>query len=199
MDQGFGSSFDRHVIAGYKFLMRYYDDGDQIYVFGFSRGAFTARFLARMMAKIGILSKGNEEMISFAYTAYQKFEMGFPCGDQEARNAWYADQDAWFTEFQQTFCRQKTEVYFLGLFDTVRSVGTFDNPFASPTTIPPMKPYAVHVRHAVSLDERRCKFKPSLMLSDGYSTDESKVDGMNQTLKEVWFSGNRKCLSFPRG
>ena len=42
--------------------MRYYKPGDRIYIFGFSRGAFTARFLARMIAEVGLLSKGNEEM-----------------------------------------------------------------------------------------------------------------------------------------
>ena len=42
--------------------MRYYKPGDRIYIFGFSRGAFTARFLARMITEIGLMSKGNEEM-----------------------------------------------------------------------------------------------------------------------------------------
>lgn len=42
--------------------MRYYKPGDRIYILGFSRGAFTARFLARMITEIGLMSKGNEEM-----------------------------------------------------------------------------------------------------------------------------------------
>jgi uncharacterized protein (DUF2235 family) len=46
--------------------MRYYKPGDLIYIFGFSRGAFTARFLAQMITEIGLLSKGNEEMVSIA-------------------------------------------------------------------------------------------------------------------------------------
>ena len=45
-------------------------------MFGFSRGAFTARFLARMIHAVGILSMGNEEMLSFAYELYQKYEQG---------------------------------------------------------------------------------------------------------------------------
>jgi len=48
-DQAVGTSFGEHVMAGYKFLMRYYASGDHIYFFGFSRGAYTARFLAQML------------------------------------------------------------------------------------------------------------------------------------------------------
>lgn len=76
LDQGFATTFDAHVIAGYRFVMRYYDSGDKIYMFGFSRGAFTARFLARMINTVGLLSKGNEEMVPFAYQLYQRYEMG---------------------------------------------------------------------------------------------------------------------------
>ena len=76
IDAGFGTTFDAHVIAGYRFIMRYYDRGDKIYMFGFSRGAYTARFLARMINTVGLLSKGNEEMVPFAYQLYQRYEQG---------------------------------------------------------------------------------------------------------------------------
>lgn len=46
--------------------------GDKIYMFGFSRGAFTAKFLARMVNTVGLLCKGNEEMVPFAYRLYQR-------------------------------------------------------------------------------------------------------------------------------
>ncbi|POR35033.1 Uncharacterized protein TPAR_04774 [Tolypocladium paradoxum] len=90
-DQAFGTTFDAHVIAGYRFLMRYYDShgrtilaymypqnvkGDKIYMFGFSRGAFTAKFLARMIYTVGLLCKGNEEMVPFAYRLYQRYLAG---------------------------------------------------------------------------------------------------------------------------
>lgn len=64
-DQAIGTSFGEHVMAGYKFLLRYYNDGDAIYFFGFSRGAYTARFLAQMLDYVGLLSAGNEEMLRF--------------------------------------------------------------------------------------------------------------------------------------
>ncbi|PKS08133.1 hypothetical protein jhhlp_005408 [Lomentospora prolificans] len=76
IDQGIGTTFDAHVMAGYRFLMRYYDSGDKIYMFGFSRGAFTAKFLARMIHTVGLLCKGNEEMVPFAYRLYQRYLAG---------------------------------------------------------------------------------------------------------------------------
>ncbi|KAI1391181.1 uncharacterized protein F4822DRAFT_176966 [Hypoxylon trugodes] len=76
IDQGIGTTFDAHVMAGYRFLMRYYDPGDKIYMFGFSRGAFTAKFLARMINTVGLLCKGNEEMVLFAYRLYQRYLAG---------------------------------------------------------------------------------------------------------------------------
>lgn len=50
--------------------------GDKIYMFGFSRGAFTAKFLARMIHTVGLLCKGNEEMVPFAYRLYQRYLAG---------------------------------------------------------------------------------------------------------------------------
>ncbi|KAF6823767.1 sporulation associated protein [Colletotrichum plurivorum] len=76
IDQGIGMTFDAHVLAGYRFLMRYYNSGDKIYIFGFSRGAFTAKFLARMIHTVGLLCKGNEEMVPFAYKLYQRYLAG---------------------------------------------------------------------------------------------------------------------------
>ncbi|KAI9368585.1 hypothetical protein BJX61DRAFT_546405 [Aspergillus egyptiacus] len=76
LDQAFGTTFDHHVMAGYRFLMRYYEPGDKIYMFGFSRGAFTAKFLARMIHTVGLLCRGNEEMVPFAFRLYQRYLAG---------------------------------------------------------------------------------------------------------------------------
>ncbi|MCJ1355375.1 MAG: hypothetical protein MMC33_005366 [Icmadophila ericetorum] len=73
LDQAFANSFDSDVIAGYKFLMSYYFEGDHIYIIGFSRGAFTARYLARMLLTIGLLAMGNEEMVPSAYKMYRDY------------------------------------------------------------------------------------------------------------------------------
>lgn len=68
------TSFDQHVVGGYKFLMRYYSPGDDIYMFGFSRGAYTARFLAEMLDHVGLVSQGNEEMVFFAWKTFSNWQ-----------------------------------------------------------------------------------------------------------------------------
>ena len=191
IDEGIATTFDSHVIAGYRFLMRYYGRGDPIYIFGFSRGAFTARFLARMVSQVGLLSMGNEEMVPFAYRTYQNYELGLPT-DQEAE-----ERKAYIDSFKSTFCRHEhsegeehsedeagIKVHFLGLFDTVNSVGTLEVPFK--TKVPPPKVHgtAEHVRHAVAIDERRVKFKAALL-----QQDLDKMESV-EDIKEVWFPGN---------
>lgn len=78
-----------HVTDAYRFLMRYYQDGDHIYIFGFSRGAYTARALAGMLHKVGLLTQGNDELIEFAWDKFknednkelaQKFKDMFAAG-----------------------------------------------------------------------------------------------------------------------
>lgn len=174
LDQAIGTSFVHHVIAGYKFIMRYYNDGDKIYIFGFSRGAYTARFLAEMISEIGLLSRGNEEMVKFAWSTFSDYQRSKK-GDTAFRN--------FMDKFSRTFCREKAKVHFLGLFDCVNSVGQFEIPFfykSSPYI--PDSP-AVHIRHAVSIHERRLKFKPALFILDPSRKPTDDI-------KEVWFAGN---------
>ena len=164
-------------MEGYRFIMRYYDDGDKIYILGFSRGAFTARFLSRMISTIGVLSKGNEEMVRFAYKAYQDYETGRGKFKNAAAHLTYMDK------FKNTFCRKNAKIYFLGLFDTVNSVGTFDT--SRGRYLPTVLSTADHIRHAVSIDERRLKFKPALLAQD-LKADQDQVED----IQEVFFMGN---------
>ena len=213
IDQGLATTFDAHVIAGYRFLMRYYGDGDRIYIFGFSRGAYTARFLARMISKVGILSMGNEELVPFAYKIYQDYELG----------AYEGKKAPYIPNFKATFCREEEghkgegsgiKVHFLGLFDTVNSVGTLDVPMTKTMKMKRVEGTAEHVRHAVAIDERRVKFKAALLQQDSDDKPDSKdpntakrsedsvpllaknsvqsdeTDSSKEDIKEVWFAGN---------
>ena len=149
----------------------------------FGTGAFTARFLARMIATIGLLSMGNEEMVPFAYKIYQDSQTGL--------SGKAADQQiALMESFQTTFCRQNVKVHFLGLFDTVNSVGVFDNPFAKTQVVTEIKGTAEYVRHAVSLDERRSKFKAALLIQEKDLQINGKKNDEGEDIKEVWFPGN---------
>ena len=188
-DAALATSFDSHVVAGYKFIMRYYKPGDRIYIFGFSRGAFTARFLSRMISHVGLLSMGNEEMVPFAYKLYEEYEKS---RDVQARK--HTEHKKRMQSFMKHFCRTEPKatretdesgikVHFLGLFDCVNSVGNLDVPFSKKTPpLPAVKGTACHVRHAVAIDERRVKFKAAL-----FSQEQTDVQ---KSIKEVWFPGN---------
>ncbi|KKA28048.1 hypothetical protein TD95_001558 [Thielaviopsis punctulata] len=162
-DSAIGSSFDQHVVGGYRFLMRYYNHGDEIYIFGFSRGAYIARFLAEMLDMVGLLSHGNEEMIYFAWKTFSQWQCrSAENGPREdARKHHMYD---FMKAFRETFSRPVRRIRFLGLFDTVNSVPRFEAAWMRRTKSPyTARSRAKVIRHAVSIDERRAKFRQDLM------------------------------------
>lgn len=68
--QGIALNLPEHIKAGYRYLVDHYQGGDRIYLFGFSRGAYTARALAGMLQQCGLVLPGNEESIALAYKIY---------------------------------------------------------------------------------------------------------------------------------
>lgn len=84
-DSAIGSSFADHVMGAYQYLMKYYSCEDDLYFFGFSRGAYTARFLAEMLHHIGLLGAGNEELVRFAWKTYAKWAARKNDGTEKAQ------------------------------------------------------------------------------------------------------------------
>ncbi|EUC45738.1 hypothetical protein COCMIDRAFT_5070 [Bipolaris oryzae ATCC 44560] len=166
-DSAIGTSFDMHVMAGYKFLMRYYTPGDDIYFFGFSRGAYTARFLAEMLDHVGLLSAGNEEMCQFAWKTFQKWQCRVPEEGKHRKPGQKSEkhkQLEFMCAFRETFSRPVKPIRFLGLFDTVNSVPAFENAWMQRSRFPyTARSSARVIRHAVSIDERRAKFRQDLI------------------------------------
>lgn len=164
-----GSSFDQHVVGGYRFLMRFYNPGDEIYMFGFSRGSYIARFLAEMLDYIGLLSHGNEEMVKFAWKAFAQWQcrpQSTGEDDEESRLAEKKKHEMFhfMKGFRETFSRPVGRIRFLGLFDTVNSVPRFETAWMQRSKFPyTAKSSAKVIRHAVSIDERRAKFRQDLM------------------------------------
>ena len=64
--------------------MKYYSCEDDLYFFGFSRGAYTARFLSQMLEHVGLLSAGNEELLRFAWKTYANWAARNNDGSEEA-------------------------------------------------------------------------------------------------------------------
>ncbi|KAF8246451.1 hypothetical protein K440DRAFT_631907 [Wilcoxina mikolae CBS 423.85] len=172
MDAAVGTSFDQHVIGGYKFLMRFYAPGDDIYMFGFSRGAYTARFLAEMLDHVGLVAQGNEEMVLFAWKTFSNWQ-------QRQDNSKKGPLYEYMRAFRETFARPVRRVRFLGLFDTVNSVPRFEQAWLKRSSGFPYtaRSSARVIRHAVGIDERRAKFRQDLI---------DKVDVAELARQRTW-------------
>ncbi|KAG8864649.1 hypothetical protein FRB96_005153 [Tulasnella sp. 330] len=143
LDEAFAWYLDAHIMGGYSFLMQHYRKGDRICLFGFSRGAYTARCLAGMLHKVGLLPISNKEQISFAYRNYTDY----------STKGW--KQSA---AFKQAFSIS-VDIEFVGCWETVSSVGVIFSrhlPFSTANTI------IRKFRHALALDEHRVRFQPNL-------------------------------------
>jgi uncharacterized protein (DUF2235 family) len=159
-DLAFAILLKYHVQDAYRFLMRYYEDGDQIFIFGFSRGAYTARVLAGMLYKVGLVAKGNEELVQFAWAMYAEG------GNDDLARA-----------FRNTFGK-KVQVDFLGVWDTVSSVRWAGKAVHLPYSRE--NPIVRTIRHAISLDERRAYFRQNLWTAN---------PPQQQDVLQVWFPG----------
>ncbi|CAL9738153.1 hypothetical protein MOSE0_N04478 [Monosporozyma servazzii] len=150
LDSMFAFCLDDHIVSAYLFLMTQYEINDQIYMFGFSRGAFIARVLAGMLERVGLLNVGLDDMVHMAWKIYENWEFA-----EQPVQPNYAT--TLIQEFTKTFCREyQIKIHFQGLFDSVNSVGLFRDrlfPCTQRSNI------VNHVRHALSIDERRGKFK----------------------------------------
>lgn len=112
-DNAVGTSFDQHVVGGYKFLMQFYSPGDNIYMFGSSRGSYTVRFLAEMIDWVGLITHGNEEMIQFAWHTFSKWK----AVDRSNREARQQEKKAYdfMVSFRETFSRPVRRIVITSL------------------------------------------------------------------------------------
>lgn len=168
----FGSGFMQNIADAYRFLMNAYDPGDQVYLFGFSRGAFAARALAGMLYSVGLLYPGTENLIRFAQNYWQQNHRNSSLSETKSAGQLLCD------EFKKTLARP-CPIRFIGVWDTVSSVGFINQWKIFPFTA--HNPEVICVRHAVSLDEKRCFFRQNLMFKDRTLP--------TQDIKNVWFAG----------
>jgi uncharacterized protein (DUF2235 family) len=172
-----GKGIDRNIKDAYKFIMWNYEPGDELYFFGFSRGAYTARSLVGLIRNCGVMKADYLNLVDEAYALYRD------------RNAiTHPDSDlmmAFKTRYSQI-----TRIKFVGVWDTVGALGipiqffTFFN-----------KEYQFHdvklssdvdyAYHAVALDEKRRLFQPTL-----WEMSRSAMnDRIEQHFEQVWFPG----------
>lgn len=167
LDGAIGVSIRANVLEGYRFLMRQYEAGDRIFLFGFSRGAYTVRAMAGMIKRCGLLHPEYDNLAEYAWSVFSD-------EDQSGKRQ---DQFGGSARIKKVFGRE-IDIHFVGVWDTVSSFGWMWDLLTIPNTA--RNDAIRHVRHAVSIDEKRCCFQPNRFLPPLPP---------NQDCKEVWFAG----------
>jgi len=165
-----GYGLEKNVMDGYRFLVHNYEPGDEIYLFGFSRGAYTARSLCGMINNCSILRKEHGNQIANAFKLYKTRKY----------TANGSHSMAWKRKYALS---ERTPIRFVGVWDTVGALGLpstffglikdkdlfYDREIGSNIQV---------ARHALALDEQREDFEPTIW------EPQPEVD-----LEQVWFAG----------
>ena len=169
-----GLGLKKNIQDCYRFIVQNYDEGDELFLFGFSRGAYTVRALAGFLNKCGILGRDRADQIPEAFRYYKRRR--FKPGSEEAEE-WRRRHGV----------EGRGEVAFLGVWDTVGALGVptrvlafvdepdlfYDDVLGSSVRV---------ARHAVAIDEKRKDFEPTLW--------KPNVDAAARAdVKQVWFAG----------
>jgi uncharacterized protein (DUF2235 family) len=118
-----GYGLEDNVLDAYTFLMNNYSPGDEIFIFGFSRGAFTARVLANFIARVGVFRKPQYTWeLKRAWKAYREGAKGFQTYQTELQGR----IDKWDKDDPAGPRARKVKVKVVGCWDTVASVGVPD-------------------------------------------------------------------------
>ena len=158
---GFGTGLSTSLSQAYRFLMQHFEDGDRLYLFGFSRGAFAAQALGALIHMFGLVPEGDEVLF------------------EEILRAFLAARPESFGAARQTrtFYSRDCRPWFVGLWETPASTGLIYSPLRLPYTS--INPDVRIGRHALAIDERRSSFRPNLW----------RAAEPGQDIKEVWFAG----------
>ncbi|MEX0276312.1 MAG: DUF2235 domain-containing protein [Ruegeria sp.] len=186
-----GLGLEDDIKSAYKFLSETYARGDKIFLIGFSRGAYTARSLAGMVCSLGLCDLTNPNLsekekwaaVRAALIRYQTEKKDGKVGFMQ-RHVWLKQTK----ELQGFDFDQEVPVHFLGVWDTVGSLGIPDDLGLLKALIGDPRKHAFHdtklsdkvshARHAVAIDERRVDFTPTLW-----------TDVNSGQAKQVWFPG----------
>ena len=196
----FGYGLKRNVINLYKFLCRNYKDGDQIYGFGFSRGAFTIRVVMGLVLNQGLIKFSDEaDLDKKARAAYRAYHYGkhswVNLGFFIRFPIWLLDKIS-YTPAQ----RPITSIEFLGLWDTVAAYGLPIDEMTRgvdqwiwPLELPnkDFSSCIKRARHALAIDDERATFHPVLWNENAANTNppRTKRASTAEKLLQVWFAG----------
>lgn len=207
----FGSGIERNLAEAYRFLVFNYTPGDELYVFGFSRGAYTARSFCGLLANVGIIRRGDAAKIGEAVRLYQSRK---PDDAVHASNSFQfrktyspdvcvsPEEDTWRCANVEGYVAGDVpllKVTYLGVWDTVGSLGIPDRykllafmDRGKEFHDTDLSPFIGAARHAVALDERRKDFAPTLWTNTD-SLNEArgfKADDLVAPYQQRWFPGD---------
>ncbi len=168
----FGLGLTRNVKQAYAYLVEGYEPGDEVYLFGFSRGAYTARSLAGLIRNSGLLRPEYRHKIDHAYDLYRDR------GDETR------PREVAATLFRRTWSHD-IDIQFIGVFDTVGALGIPGVGMQALTRRWQFHDTALssrvrHAAHALALHERRGPFRPTLW---------EEAPDREDPLRQVWFTG----------
>ncbi len=189
-----GAGLNRDIWQSYKWLAENYQAGDNIYLFGFSRGSYTARSLAGMIGAVGLMDltdsalseKFRKRAAKNAFKRYQKRKINL------YKNKPLEDTSSVPERFRP-YMRggEDVPVHFLGVWDTVGALGipedlgwlkfAFGNPAKYRFHDTRLGRIVKTARHAVAIDEHRMDFRPTLWVDLHLN--------QNQDVKQIWFTG----------
>ncbi|MCG2593460.1 DUF2235 domain-containing protein [Ramlibacter sp. XY19] len=175
-----GAGLDRNIMSAYRELCDRYQPGDAIYLFGFSRGAYTVRSLAGFIGRCGLLATRGRAESAIWQDIERLFQQGY------RRRVESRDQQSWKNlAFHEGGAA--VPIRFLGVWDTVGALGIPDD-MALLNLLDNLDDHTFHdtmlgthiqvARHAVALDEMRATFQPTLWSVRA-----------GQDAKQVWFPG----------
>jgi hypothetical protein len=178
-----GLGINDNVIDAYKWLVEHYDEADEIFIFGFSRGAYTARSLSGLIGKCGLLKLGAPLSIRQLYDRYKRGAITTIRTLIEQRAGGRTDfcrEEEWILQYSRD-----TEIKFVGVWDTVGSVGA-----AAEYLNTGVRRQNRFCFHALAIDENRADFAPTLWTKK--VTKGSPEDPPPRSLSQVeqrWFVG----------
>ena len=203
-----GYGLDDNTLAAYCFLANNWRKGDRVYLFGFSRGAYTVRVLAGLVHKIGLITPEQVNLAGSGQVAYKAFStqapengidlrtLGDTGGDEDGPQPLGEFDNA--AQFARITSSRAPVIDFIGVWDTVASVivPRWDR-FPMVFTLEELaftlqNPSVKTFRQAIAIDERRCMFRlkqwddPQTFRSNPWM-DPAK--GTPQDILQVWFTG----------
>jgi uncharacterized protein (DUF2235 family) len=177
-----GYGLDDDILGAYEFICRNYDDDDTLFLFGFSRGSYTARAVAAVIHLIGLLPSDQLNLRDYGLTAYKQ------ASEQDDFSI------AW--QFSKVAGCRAALIKFLGCWDTVASVivPRPDRIIPQLLTLPYTRtnPSVEVFRHAMAIDERRRMFRlnrwtqPQPFVRNPF---DRSAPAVQQDIKQVWFAG----------